>query len=130
MKSVLDPLTASERIRDSYRRYLVSTFSPRTGGLGAEFEALLSNEFKLTRGPILQASAPFEPGASVADLMAEGVLSADWQDVGDESFPVERPLHLHQEQAVRKAVDHRRNLLVSTGTGSGKTDSFLVPIVD
>lgn len=130
MKSVLDPLTASERIRDSYRRYLVSTFSPRTGGLGAEFEALLSNEFKLTRGPILQASAPFEPGASVADLMAEGVLSADWQDVGDESFPVERPLHLHQEQAVRKAVDHRRNLLVSTGTGSGKTESFLVPIVD
>ena len=129
MTSTLDPLLASRGIADAYRRYLVSTYSPRRRELGADFESLLLNDFRLTKGPILQASAPFEPGASVANLMAEGVLSAGWADL-EQEFPLDRALHLHQEQAIRKAVTDRRNLIVSTGTGSGKTESFLVPIVD
>ncbi|WP_343287357.1 DEAD/DEAH box helicase [Gordonia sp. SID5947] len=40
-----------------------------------------------------------------------------------------RPLYQHQETAIRKVVDGR-NLVVSTGTGSGKTESFLVPILN
>ena len=40
-----------------------------------------------------------------------------------------RPLHAHQEQAIRK-VAAGRNVVVATGTGSGKTESFLVPILD
>lgn len=42
----------------------------------------------------------------------------------------ERPLYLHQEQAVIRAVAERRNLVVATGTGSGKTESFLIPIIE
>ena len=130
MTSVLDPLEASKRIRDSYRRYLISTFSPRSGPVATEFEAMLSSDFRLTRGPFLQASAPFKPGVSVSDLVNEHVLSGGWNDIDPGAFPIERPLHLHQEQAVRAAVTDGRNLLVSTGTGSGKTESFLLPIVD
>src|SRR5699024_3110405 len=60
---------------------------------------------------------------------AEGVLHHAWSEFAD-AFPLDRPLHRHQEEAIRKAVSHRRNLIVSTGTGSGKTESFLLPIVD
>ena len=40
-----------------------------------------------------------------------------------------RPLHAHQEQAIRK-VAAGRNVIVATGTGSGKTESFLYPILN
>jgi ATP-dependent helicase YprA (DUF1998 family) len=126
---VLDPLATSNRIAASYRRYLLSTFSPRRAQLATEFEQALHEEMRVTRGPFLQASAPFEPGVSTSDLIAEGLLSRGFRDFSESAFPIERPLHLHQEQAIRKAVAGR-NLVVATGTGSGKTEAFLLPIVN
>ena len=40
----------------------------------------------------------------------------------------ERPLYRHQEQSI-KHVFKGRNIVVATGTGSGKTESFLNPIL-
>ncbi len=42
---------------------------------------------------------------------------------------VEYPLYRHQEQALKKVSDGK-NILISTGTGSGKTEAFLLPIVN
>lgn len=35
----------------------------------------------------------------------------------------------HQEEAIRKSVAGK-NIVVSTGTGSGKTESFIIPILN
>jgi ATP-dependent helicase YprA (DUF1998 family) len=129
VSAILDPLVAANRIASSYRRYLLSTFSPRRPELEREFQHALRDGMRISRGPFLQASTPFEPGRSTADLVAEGLLSKGFGDFSESSFPIERPLHLHQEQAIRKAVGGR-NLVVATGTGSGKTEAFLLPIVN
>jgi ATP-dependent helicase YprA (DUF1998 family) len=42
---------------------------------------------------------------------------------------MDRALYRHQEQALHK-VTAGRNLIVSTGTGSGKTESFLIPVLN
>ena len=47
-----------------------------------------------------------------------------------ETFPIERALYHHQDQAIRKAVVSGRNLVVATGTGSGKTETFLIPTLN
>jgi len=39
------------------------------------------------------------------------------------------PPYKHQSEAIQKAVVANRNLLIMTGTGSGKTESFLMPIL-
>lgn len=126
----MNPLLASKDIEDAYRRYLHSTFSPRTTSIREAFDWALKNEFRLTRGPLLQASAPFEPGCSVRQLVEEGVLHDGFLRLTDEIFPIDRRLYAHQEVAIRKAVGGRRNLIVATGTGSGKTECFLLPTVD
>ncbi|MEQ8717738.1 MAG: DEAD/DEAH box helicase [Acidimicrobiales bacterium] len=124
----LDPLDAAKTISRRYESYLRDTFMPQREDLAGELIGALRNK-TLTKGPYLEASAPFENGAPIAGLVAEGVLSELFGRFGDE-LPEDRPLYVHQEQAIRKAVVDRRNLVVSTGTGSGKTETFLVPIIN
>jgi len=89
---VLDALGTSQRIADHYRGYLRSTFSPRRPQLRQEFEAALSGDVPLVKGPFLQASAPFVTGSCLADLVAEGLLSKDFERLNSEAFPLDRPL--------------------------------------
>lgn len=127
---VLDALGASQRIADHYRGYLRSTFSPQRVQLRREFDEALSGNTPLVKGPFLQASPPFVTGSCLSDLVSEGLLSESLRRLDGEAFPLDRPLYLHQERAIRKAVSGRRNLAVATGTGSGKTECFLLPILN
>jgi ATP-dependent helicase YprA (DUF1998 family) len=127
---VLDALATSRRIADHYQGYLCSTFSPRRPELKREFEAALSGALPLVKGPFLQASPPFVNGSSLRALVDEGLISKGFSRLRPEAFPLDRPLYLHQEQAVRKAVGGGRNLAIATGTGSGKTECFLLPIMN
>ena len=47
-----------------------------------------------------------------------------------DTLPLRRPLYLHQEQGIVKTVRDGRNVVIATGTGSGKTETFLLPILD
>lgn len=127
---MLDPIATSRRVEEAYRRYLRSTLRPRDPDLLASFDrqlALAAN--RLGRGPILQAAAPYTTAASVADLVAEGVLSPTLLGVDPKILPPQRPLYAHQEAAIRRVVKGE-NAIVATGTGSGKTESFLLPIIN
>ena len=67
---VLDPLKATQRIADSYRRYLITTYAPRHPVFHDEFVNAVSQGIDLTRGPYLQATAPFTPGCSESQVTA------------------------------------------------------------
>ena len=126
--TILDPLRASERIASRYRGYLESTFRPQDDGLRNEFQTALHQGFSLTRGPYLEASAPFETGV---DHRADGRRDARPRSAACPNRLPHRAIALPppgggHPQGGRPA----RNLVVSTGTGSGKTECFLLPIVD
>lgn len=129
MTDVFDPLATSRRIAGDYVRYLRTTFSPDDPALRADFDRELGNGESLSRGPVLQASAPYRTAGSIADLIREGILSSELTQLGTAGLGIDRPLYTHQEQAIRK-VASGRNVVVATGTGSGKTESFLLPVLD
>ncbi len=43
---------------------------------------------------------------------------------------MDRPLYLHQEEALRKTIVEGKNIVVATGTGSGKTEIFILTILN
>ncbi|MFL0176824.1 DEAD/DEAH box helicase [Mycobacterium sp. SMC-13] len=124
----LDPLETAKQIEGSYKRYLKTLLAPRDEQLAAAFDAEIDASTLLTKGPILEMTPPYETGATCRQLIEQGVLHPNFARL-EPSFPLDRSLYIHQETAIRKFVAGR-NLVVSTGTGSGKTESFLIPIIN
>ncbi|MGP5577341.1 DEAD/DEAH box helicase [Corynebacterium flavescens] len=124
----IDPIAAADRIDSDYRRYLKTLLRPKNEKIRSALVRAVDEADSLTKGPILEMTPPYVPGSSPQHLVEEGVLSPSISELG-RSLPASRPLYLHQERAVRK-LHTGRNLVVSTGTGSGKTESFLIPIID
>jgi len=78
----------------------------------------------LMKGPYISLSRPFREGASMDALIREGVFHPHMR----QRIPADiTHLYGHQEDAIR--ANARRTTLVSTGTGSGKTECFLYPVI-
>lgn len=125
----MNPLEVSKRIEESYTNYLRTAFSTQRGEWRDDFADALRSGLDLVKGPYLQATPPFELAASLADLVHDGVLSDGFRRLPPKAFPPDRRLYRHQDTAIRKALDGR-NLLIATGTGSGKTEAILFPVIE
>ena len=84
--------------------------------------------------PLIQLNPSFEFGATIDQLVAEKVLHPECAKIfrkdkaaGFSGHAMQ--LHLHQEQAVRESRSGQ-NYVLTTGTGSGKSLAYIVPIVD
>ncbi|MEO0275099.1 MAG: DEAD/DEAH box helicase, partial [candidate division WOR-3 bacterium] len=124
----IDPLKVTQNIRESYVRYLTNTFRLRDANLRKLFRQE-AEKFWFTNGPILEATPPFKRGCYLRDLIKEGVLTEKLEEVIYGALPYLRnsPLYLHQEKAIRKILNGR-NVVIASGTASGKTECFLIPI--
>jgi len=125
----LDPIKTTKSITGRYRAYLSTSFRLKHPYLQTRFMKELQPE-KFVKGPILESTPPFETGKSLEELVGEGLLSDQFKNLKSEELPLNRPLYKHQESAIRQLVEANRNIVVATGTGSGKTEAFLVPILN
>ena len=123
----LNPLQFTEQVLADFLRYQVTAYPLAADRLSAQLRAHLAlgqtRRSPLVRGPYVSLSRAFAEGASVQSLVDEGVLHPHVARLAP--FP---DLYGHQERAIR-AIAAGRTTLVSTGTGSGKTECFLYPIV-
>jgi len=105
---------------------------------------------KLMREPIFQSMFPYEtdPNSTPQNLVSAGLLDQDFVDIMDSAkqyherrpgldpgtvddmeFPKDREPYIHQFQAWTELLKNRKSVIVSTGTSSGKTECFTVPIL-
>lgn len=132
--SEINPVHATEHLRTAYLRYLKTLNPLRDPHLRSEYwralEGRTAEQEQIVRGPVLEGAAPFITGRSLRELVDAGVLSRGFLDLDSPALPLDRPLYAHQAQAIERAAGAGRNLVVATGTGSGKTESFLLPLLD
>lgn len=112
-----------------YEKFARSFTSIRAEDLRGQIDAVYEGG-KFWPEPLIGLNPEFKRGRSVADLARQGVVDPDLETVfalGTPRTPIS--LHLHQEQALMKALQSR-NYIVTTGTGSGKSLCFFVPIIN
>jgi ATP-dependent helicase YprA (DUF1998 family) len=125
----IHPLHGKNQIDSDYRDYLATTFPINDGTIEEAFLKELNTENLLSKGPFLEVTAPYKKGLSIQELVSEKILSKHFLKLNQNEMPANRPLYTHQESAIRKAQE-KKNFIVATGTGSGKTESFVMPILN
>src|SRR5271157_1353750 len=126
----INPITLTKSIKELYTKYLTSSFPLRDEELRNLFLEKIK-EYNFFKGPFIQAIPPFVEGKFLKDLIDDGIFSKKFDDFIFEAIPYlfNHPLYQHQESAIRKIVAGR-NAVISSGTGSGKTEAFLLPILE
>lgn len=127
----LDPINFSDELTTTLARYITTAaaVSPARAPRLSRAVADTCAQSSLVRGPFVESLPDFEKGGTLADLVAQGLLHPAWSALerSEEGRSLwQRPLHLHQAAALGR----EENYLVATGTGSGKTEAFLYPLID
>jgi len=114
------PAHLAENIRQQILYYLQSTFSFRDRRVEQAFARFLEDpEDGLFKGPWVQLKRPFRPAPEGIEL----------------PFDITVPFHpfLHQYRAWIRLTSKEykpESTIITTGTGSGKTECYLYPILD
>ena len=119
----MNPLELSERLREDYRRFTWTTYPIADPGLRERLEQLTETGALLWRGPYLSVQPRFRLDESLAVLAARIGLPPQITS----AFPQVDRLFAHQVAAITR-IAAGQGTLVATGTGSGKTEAFLVPV--
>ncbi len=125
----IHPLETTNHIRQTYLRYLKTIKPFQDEGFRNAFASAIDERNLLVKGPLVEIALPYKKDKSIKGLVEEGILSSKFAKLNSPDLPYERPLYAHQVKAIKKAVAGR-NLVIATGTGSGKTETFLVPILN
>ncbi|SVE02934.1 uncharacterized protein METZ01_LOCUS455788, partial [marine metagenome] len=124
-----NPISAFERLRADYFRYYDTPFRVRLDPVMAERRNLLDREGKQWREPWLEVIRNYSlTGLGTPTALANAGASTDLIDLAKCGLLEHPDVFTHQADALGSALSGR-NVVVSAGTGSGKTEAFLLPVL-
>jgi DEAD/DEAH box helicase domain-containing protein len=112
------PSLLAREVQTGLKQFLTVGFEPSDPLFAGVMERFTRDESRWMKGPYVQLGLPFRVGGKGKHFF--------------KGFETEHPGYVHQEAAwLRLASDHQAApTLVATGTGSGKTECFLYPLLD
>lgn len=128
-----DPIKIFADIRNAYLKYINSGLPFSRKEYDKERDKLMEEAGTICQPPIIELVTKYHEKASLRDFcITEGVSQElnDFVNTGlfTNSGNQERKLYDHQYDALKEAHINRKHIVVTTGTGSGKTECFLLPI--
>ncbi|MBR0749136.1 DUF1998 domain-containing protein [Bradyrhizobium japonicum] len=122
-----------DELRRSLTEYLEATYHIGNAGIVGQRRKLLEETGGIFQKPYLESTPRYVTGARYEDMadlpqaareaLVELASSQNGKPV------IFNPPYRHQADALRESLSNQRNLMIMTGTGSGKTESFLLPIL-
>ncbi|RME24489.1 MAG: DEAD/DEAH box helicase, partial [Candidatus Zixiibacteriota bacterium] len=136
---IFNPLSALRNIQDAYLQY-VYTFQKFTNPAIAEWvQEKIRTGTLLWRDPYIQLTRRFEPGDTFDALVRAGIIHPETPRYFTDAHGNPVRLYRHQSQAIKSILGGAKpekdtpptpnNTIIATGTGSGKSFCFGIPIV-
>lgn len=132
-----NPILIFDNLRETYLRYLDSPFDLRYPDLVQERRDLIDQDGRIYRYPLIEAVPAYRRCNETFDQMAHTLLDSSWPTgllndlidfVAFGLFPAGRRPYTHQRDSFDESVLQHHDVIVTTGTGSGKTECFFLPI--
>ena len=129
-----DPITAFEQIRDNFILYVKTAYRTRFPSLESEREKLLRQLGVLNQEPWLEPIVTYQGSGKTINTLESSDLPGlnERQRILFKSFVNcgligDYELYRHQTAMLKQSLSGR-HCLVTAGTGSGKTEAFLLPL--
>jgi len=130
------PLTIGETIQQLHhalRDYIEATYHVSNPMLVAQRRKLLEEPGVIHQRPYLESTPRYKTAVPFGELGLDSavldIISAVSKPEGDLELLIHDPPYEHQAVSTKFSLVDERSLVVMTGTGSGKTECFLVPIL-
>ena len=128
-----DPLKSSQKIAEDYRRYILTTFRTDDDRINEQLSNLVSIS-EISNGPYLSINKNYERIKKMSDMISDPhtkgkPLSKGFFKLTGKLNADKINLYQHQVTTFTNVLENDHNLILSTGTGSGKTLSFLIPVL-
>ena len=131
----MDPFKIFNEVKQQYKSYIQTFQIFKNPEIEKYVQQQMDSGKMLWQEPIIQISKRFKAGKTIPQLISDGILHPATEEVFKltDSKTGSRFLihpHFHQEQAIQIVSAKQENLVVTTGTGSGKSLCFEIPIVN
>lgn len=126
-----DLVGAHARLEEIYRLYVESAFPFRYPALDRERRDVLAKSRVLAQDPLVEP-VPIYPLADFTLAQAAQRLGSEYAglaSLGAGLIPPPTQLYEHQWIALNAVISGKKDIVVTTGTGSGKTECFLLPLL-
>ncbi|EAQ06275.1 DEAD/DEAH box helicase [Yoonia vestfoldensis] len=130
----MDVFNLDHFVIEQYKAFSRSFTKIRSPEIASKVDALYDDK-RFWPEPLLQINPHYASGGSIRDFVKGGILEPECLDIFTDKWgPANQEdptlkLRKHQEQAISFAKD-RQSYVVTTGTGSGKSLCFFIPIID
>ncbi|KMP10707.1 DEAD/DEAH box helicase [Candidatus Nitromaritima sp. SCGC AAA799-C22] len=126
-------LETTAQLHHALRDYIEATYHISNPRLIQQRRKLLNQPEVIKQIPYLESTLRYKTDISFSQIkdLEPSVLELFLELSTDSRGPVliHDPPYRHQAEAIKKSLIENKNLVVMTGTGSGKTESFLLPIL-
>ncbi len=121
-------------LRETYKKYIDTSLFFSNKRLEDERSQLFNTGDTITKYPIIEFTPKYKEYKSLKEICKELSLNEKFAEFASNGLFVNRgstesKLYSHQFQSINEAVVNRKNIIVTTGTGSGKTECFLFPLM-
>lgn len=120
-------------LTETLKSYIEATYHIADSSVVAQRRKLLDQAGGIFQTPYLESTPRYtgvERYADMTDLPLAAQETYRRLSSADEGMPLLfDPPYSHQAEAIRTILKDTKNLMIMTGTGSGKTESFLLPIL-
>ncbi len=123
---MLHPIKSIDQITNEYRDFLMTEFRAKDPSLKNELEKQIDMPGFIAGEAFYQVHRPFKSGKKWSELNINDKLAAAIAQISKSENA-----YLHQASAIDYlTTGSPESLVVTTGTGSGKTECFLVPVIN
>lgn len=129
-----NPIKIYNDIKDAYLKYINSGLPFFRDEYNQERNELLKSVGTISQPPIIELVPKYHERATLKEFCINEGVNPDVNDFINAGLfvnnsSVERKLYDHQYDSLKEAFLNKKNIVVTTGTGSGKTECFLLPVI-
>ena len=129
-----NPINVFYELKSAYLKYINSGLPFFYNQYNEERNELINEPGTICQPPIIEKTPKYKEICGLKEFCEKESVSLEFNDfincgLFDNGNIIERKLYQHQYDAIKTAHIERKNIVVTTGTGSGKTECFLLPII-